>query len=57
MKIKPCPFCLNKRVAIQTCLNGYVRVVCLLFRCQSEGPLRKYKAVAIRAWNKRLEGK
>ena len=53
-KLKPCPFCGNcdanwMRLLIDE--DGEYRVRCA--KCNADGPIQKFKTLAIRAWNGR----
>lgn len=57
-ELKPCPFCGSKETILMKLSKGWT-IICN--RCAVEGPYKKFKNHAIKAWNKRddshLEGK
>lgn len=56
MTYKPCPFCGNHDqdwIEIIMCEEGDYSVRCK--KCNADGPLRRYKSLAIKAWNTRKE--
>ena len=51
-KYQPCPFCGNKdQIEIIMCEEGEHSVRC--GKCNADGPLKRYKSLAVKFWNTR----
>ena len=53
VKIKPCPFCGSEGEILGS--NDFFCVLCNNTFCLAEGPGKKTKGWAVRAWNRRVK--